>query len=216
MLLTNVTRLKLSSTYPKSHLPLPQSHLPIRLYGILTPNTQPHPRSCIPYPRSYITYPRSNIPHPKSHLPISLNRTPTPGYTYPIQGYTSFTCLTNYCRLHVWVFGLDYSTQLKGEGGWRQWRNQCLCPVGYDLSIIECFLPWLAGTRSNTAGQNTPCKSTSLSFCFISYTLQYLYSIAFHFWVDCPCCSSRCLCTVYERCTWPEFRTVNAAVMFIG
>lgn len=101
LLLTNVTRLKLSSTYPKSHLPLPQSHLPIRLYGILTPNTQPHPRSCIPYPRSYITYPRSNIPHPKSHLPISLNRTPTPGYTYPIQGYTSFTCLTNYCRLHV-------------------------------------------------------------------------------------------------------------------
>lgn len=115
MLLTNVTRLKLSSTYPKSHLPLPQSHLPIRLYGILTPNTQPHPRSCIPYPRSYITYPRSNIPHPKSHLPISLNRTPTPGYTYPIQGYTSFTCLTNYCRLHVWVFGLDYTVERGGR-----------------------------------------------------------------------------------------------------
>lgn len=50
-----------------------------------------------------------------------------------------------------------------------------VCLLVLTCSIIECFLPWLAGTRTNTAGQNTPCKSTSfniISIRFISCTVQ--------------------------------------------
>lgn len=50
-----------------------------------------------------------------------------------------------------------------------------VCLLVLTCSIIECFLPWLAGTRTNTAGQNTPCKSTSfniISIRFISCAVQ--------------------------------------------
>lgn len=73
-----------------------------------------------------------------------------------------------------------------------------VCLLVLTCSIIECFLPWLAGTRTNTAGQNTPCKSTSfniISIRFISCAVQcnqcgiciYFFSamISKYFWVGC-------------------------------